>query len=180
MRRDKAPELKSHAGAPSGGADDAYQQAIGNHHPDGAEAGSDAHGEGREGDGEVIGHDGGRSERLNRDDGMSPHFAALDGGHHFRTEKAMSEAGIVNGDDPGSDASDGEDSQGDQSLRKSLAENSGIGFAVKLDEGADFGFVAHVDEVVAAAEQLVEISGKLAASGIFANGGEVRRGLTIQ
>ena len=155
VRSDKAPELESHAGFPGCRADYTDEQSVKNHHPDGAEARGDAERERAEGDGKIIGHDAGGREGLDSDDGMGPHFAALDGFHHVGAEQAVGKAGVMSGYGPGSNPADEKNCRGEEGLRKRFAKNLWIRDAVEADDGADFRFVAVIYEVVAAAEKLI-------------------------
>jgi len=86
----------------------------------------------------------------------------------------------VDGDDPSNDASKNEDGDGEQSLRKSFAEDMRISVAIETNDAGNFGLVAKVDQIVATAEKLIEISGELAVGRIFADGGQVGSSLAIQ
>ncbi len=179
MGRDETPELAGHAGAPGGGANHANQEPVEDHHPEGSKTRCDAEGECGKGHGEIVGHDPGGFERFHGNNGMRPHFAALDGFHHLRPKQAVGEGGIAESYHPGHDACEREHGKGQQGLPECFAENSGVGFRVEADEAAQLGPVAHVDEIVGAAEQLVQVDRKLAAGDVFAHRGEIGGRLTI-
>ena len=68
MRGDERPELKAHPRLRARGGDDAEEQAVGHKHVNRADAAGDPQRERPKRDDEVVGHDRGRYERLDRDD----------------------------------------------------------------------------------------------------------------
>ena len=67
-----------------------------------------------------------------------------------------------------------------QRLRQRLAKDLRIGVAIKADDAAYLGLVAQVNQVVAAAQELIQIKSILAARCIFAHGGQIGSGLAVQ
>ena len=159
MRRDESPKLQRHSRLPGCGADHADKHAVGEHHVNRPNPRRNPHRKCREAYGKIVGHDARGSERLDGHNGFCPHLAFLNRGHHLGTKHAVRESGIMNGHGPGGNSRYGENEKREKCLRESFAENPRKSLRIETDEPADFLLVTHVDEVVRASQELIQVKG---------------------
>ena len=103
-------------------AEDAEQQAVHHHDVERAEAGGDARGVGDDRHRQVVGGDAGRGERLDRQDRVRPHLAALDRVEHLAAEDEALEAGRGRGQHRAGERAGGEDGDGGGGVAPGRAE----------------------------------------------------------
>ncbi len=179
MSGHKTPQRQAHARLPAGGSYDTDQQAVEQHHPDRADARGDSERVRHDGNAEIVGENLAGSQWLDGHNGIRPHFVLLDAPDHARSQKMSRERRIIDAEQATGNRGTEKNQESRKGIRKSLAENHGISIAIEGQDVAAFGLAAHVDNVVGAAEQLVQVMGKVCAGGIFANTGEVRGNLPI-
>ncbi len=75
----------------AGHADDAEQQSIKEHGVERSQTEEDSAREGDKADAQVVGHDHAAGYGLDADNRVRPHFVALDGVDHFRTQHVAHE-----------------------------------------------------------------------------------------
>ena len=169
MRRHKLRQIEAHAGLPAGGRDHAHQQPVGRHHVDRAQAAADSQRERGEGDREVVGRDEARGHRLDGQDGVRPHLAALDRVTHPRAQEEALKRGVSQADQESGHGRAQEDRERRQGIVKGFPEDSGEDAAVEFEDAAGTRAPAHVDEVVGAAQELIEVLSDALAHRVLAH-----------
>ena len=111
---------------------------------------------------------------------MRPHLAALDGVEHLAAEDEALEAGRGRGQDGAGERAEGEDGDGGRGVAPGGAERLRERARVEGQDAAALAAASGVDQVVGAAEELIQVGGEAPAARILARRGEVGRGLAVQ
>ena len=139
-----------------------------------------AEGEGGKGHAEIVGRDRARSERLHGKDAVRPHLAALDRVHHLAAEEKALEAGIGEGQRAAGEGAEDEDGRCGCRVSPGLPEDLRERCREERDDAARLRTGAGVDEIVGAAEQLIQVGGELRVDAALARVRQVGGGLTVQ
>ena len=111
---------------------------------------------------------------------MRPHLLLFDRVHHGGAENVPLESGIGDGHHK-PDCSGGEKNRsGRERVGQSLMKYLRKRLAVEFDDSDGPRAAAHVDKVMRASKQLIEVVRQVAAGSVFANRCEVGSSLTIQ
>ena len=121
-----------------------------------------------------------RGERLHRQDRVRPHLAPLDRVEHLAAEDEALEAGRGRGQDGAGQRAGGEHGDGRRGVAPRGAEGLRERARVEGEHAAALAPPAGVDQVVGAAEELIQVGGEAPAARIFTRRGEVGRGLAVQ
>jgi hypothetical protein len=111
---------------------------------------------------------------------VRPHLTPLDRVHHLRTQQAVRETWIVNGYCPSGHRGQQKNRHRQHRLRQILAKQPRIRFSIEgQDAGGPFP-PSRIDEVVASAQQLVQVNCKLRARPVLLRRCQIGRRLPVK
>ena len=95
-------------------------------------------------------------------------------------EQEAGKGGIGKSEHETGEAADGEEDESSEDVRKRAAKNRWILAGVEMQNASRAGAASHVNKVMGAAEQLIEIAGQFVTGGVLADAGKVGGGLPVQ
>ncbi len=177
---DEAGDVEQHVMLRAGGEDDAEHHAVVVELEEGSEACDDASGEGDEADADVVRHDERREGGLGAKDGVGPHLVVVDGVHHGGAEVECGKVRADESDERAEDCGDDGDRGREVDVGRHAAEEARVTVGDEVPEADGRDTFTGVDEVVGAADELVEVLLEGAGGAVGADGGEIGGGLAVE